>query len=257
MKHLNHISIDNVFNYITKIVRENEGDDDQIKSWALQGLRNIDIPSLRTVRYFTILEYTNHKVKLPSNCDEVISVSLLSTDITTSIFSEYEDTVVDPNNDVFNEIMFNQCWYPLDRVETLDKNYFYNITNTQKIYSINDRTIIIPGQCDGCIRLVCRGLLSSECGDTLIADKPEALWKYMGAYASMMHFREQRDRRNEGTRELYREYQMEALGFLEDAKRIIIGGNIKVSLVKQLMYGEGILTRLPSAIINTMHYDSY
>ena len=36
-----YIPLDNIFNYISNAVVEIENDDDQLKSWAIQGLRII------------------------------------------------------------------------------------------------------------------------------------------------------------------------------------------------------------------------
>lgn len=71
-----YIPIDNVLNYINRAVVRDLGDDDQLKSWAVQAYKKLYIPGTQTVKDSEVMQVTNHKVQLPSNAKAITKLKL-------------------------------------------------------------------------------------------------------------------------------------------------------------------------------------
>jgi len=70
----NLLSIENIFNYLPRVIREEVNDDTQILSWALQGLRTIESPA-RYIKEIWFTKVNNHTAPLPKGLHKIYKVS--------------------------------------------------------------------------------------------------------------------------------------------------------------------------------------
>lgn len=74
--------IDNVLNYVNRAVVRELGDNDQLKSWAVQAYKKLHIPGTQTVKDSDIFQVSNHKVQLPSNTKAITKLKLYKQPLT-------------------------------------------------------------------------------------------------------------------------------------------------------------------------------
>ncbi len=75
------IQLQNIFNYLSRVVRFNEADDDQLLSWALQGYRLLHFPNIQYMMDVTFADVTNHKAYMPDNRKSIIRIKRYNSSI--------------------------------------------------------------------------------------------------------------------------------------------------------------------------------
>jgi len=76
------LPIDNVLNYINRAVIREFGDNDQLKSWAIQAYKKLHIPGTQTVKDSEVMQVSNHKIQLPSNVKAITKLKLYKQPLT-------------------------------------------------------------------------------------------------------------------------------------------------------------------------------
>lgn len=269
------LKIDNVFNYGLEAIRKQVNDDDQIKSWALQAIRGINLPNLHWVKDIEFLAVVNHQVLLPSfiSPERIKSVKGLiqlssggypgadaetveTITTTTSVYTgsneitmtSVTDVIIDESNGVFNSILsvYNDStvFAPFEKVMNVDPQYYCKVVGTGGLYySVTDGMIITNVQ-EGTIAVQYLRELKED-GDFVFPEQPAVMWEYMAAYVRTRFYLQMVDMGNLEYVRLLTEARMVQANFLTSAKTKLIHSNINIGLLKRLMYLPTNILRLP------------
>jgi hypothetical protein len=165
-----YIPLNSVLNFIPKGVRDEEKDDTQLLSWALQGLRTLNI-SQRFEQNVCILEVKNHRVQLPDSIRKINSIHHLHREPTEEEANNFECCInqdvlcgcdisdLEPNDDPTSTE--NICRLPVYYQLFIDSNYFQNCWSYMKYTGVRKGL-----HCPSCPNLFCNSCVETYAIDT-------------------------------------------------------------------------------------------
>lgn len=239
-----YISLDNIFNYIPNSIRSIENDDDQLKSWAMQGFRLFNQENLRYVEDFQFIEVKNHQANIPIEVKSIISAEWLVEDILLQIedyieeHPEFDVTYFNTNTDRYKNLFKH-----LDRVDSKAYDYYCNIQDCRYIYSITDSLLQTPVNATGCIAL--KYWTEYKKGqEVVLKEKPEVLWHFLAKFAEAKHWENRAGYKEQGAQQMATQRLIEAHNLFASSKSEIIMSNAKIKNLKHNMYGESQIVKI-------------
>ena len=251
-----YIPLDNIFNYISNAVVEIENDDDQLKSWAIQGLRLLNFNNIRNVEDFNFFELKNGNWVVPDYVKKIISVEYLIEDVWLEIQEYIEDN---PEFDItyfnINQDKYQNVFKHLDRVDSKSYDYYCKVEDCRPIYTITDNLLQTPvadaNSGNACLAVKYWTPYTKD-DKIVLPEHPEILWQFLASYATAMHWKERRNRKEQGANQMYKEIMYETEAYLAQSKRELVYRNADIRNIKTNLYAESNMTKLYSFI--TQYY---
>lgn len=249
----NRISLDNVFNYISSAIRKAQNDDDQLKSWAMQGFRKFKFRNMQYVKDVIALDVKNHKVKLPTIIKDIIVIDFLDNENV----AVYEQFIADyPEWDItyLSKVVYRDIFYSLKEVSPQAFNYYCKVEDNKNIYTFTDEPDVIQMPFSEGTVLIQFWREYSDGDDILIPEEPESLWVYLGAFIKMKHWEERKDYKEQGAGREYQDAQMEVHNYFDSCKRELVWSNFSIENAKKTMYGQSYIMHLYPKLIEYYKY---
>lgn len=251
--------IDNIFNFLPKELREDLGDDAQIKSWVLQALKDISHQD-RFIRDISFHEIDNHNVTLPEDLHSIWKVSYATrqpTELETSRLCECEaqtaDSIftLDPECvTIYHELFlrseyYNTAFRPLKyKGKKLTSNYVCNVnwSGCHGFYSLNSTASILTTSFQtGFLAIEYNTELKDTTGNYLIPDLYQ-LWEGLANHVLSKYWLS-KSIRSPQLRTLADEYAAKSRTFLTEARGIFKLHNINTTVHRQMIHGKNRLLR--------------
>lgn len=254
------VPLTHIFNYIPSSIRVKASDDDQLKSYALQGWRLLN-HSTRFVKDIAFLDVVNHKASFPAGIKRIQSVrryvdQYFNDECFESICNDFElpqnDSFANPCNIQLKTFLqsefYNHAWSPVIRIKHLTQDYlckhaddtckpFYSLDVAYNIatFSFNEGVVALEYY---------RNLKKND--EFLLPEEPEVLWHYLGAFTLYKYFEEEYALGMEGALGRMRTYQEKAGHIKDDAKRALIHQEISPFLARHMIFDSTRMIKMPS-----------
>lgn len=257
-----YIPLEAVFNYIPKGVKEEEGDDSQLLSWALQALRHTNIVQ-RYERRICILTVKNHKAELPEEIRNINRAMYMTCEPTEQDSEDlcgclsFDDTCFFDETDLTPQDSPTSteaiCRLPINYRLALNSNFIKNnftkmkyVGNYTKIckqckndfcnncvytYSVDKNLVLTCSSKDGWICLDYDAEIKDDNDNFLIPDDVD-LMRGISYYVQSMHWLNRDSRKEQGAFQRYQTFLNQAEMMLTKAK-----GKFKLKAIdKQLIW---------------------
>lgn len=248
-----YISLDNIFNYIDNAIVEIENDDDQLKSWAIQGLRLLNFENIRNIEDFDFFELKNGKWIVPDYIKKIESIEYLIEDVYFEIAEyitehpEFDITYFNLNKDKYENVFKH-----LDKVDPKVYDYYCKVGDNRSIYTITDNILQSPvASGDACLAVKFWRPYTKD-DKIVLPEKPEILWQFLASYATAMHWKSRRSRKEQGAPQMFKEVMYETEAYLAQTKRELVWKNASIRNMRTNLYAESNMTKLYSFI--TQYY---
>jgi len=250
-----------MFNYVPSTLREDLTDDDQIRSWALQVLKMLNIPNARYVKDILFDEVTNHKVKLPENLKKIYKVSFAEQPPTDDQFNDFcrcegttdaQDVLDEDCTTVYHHLFLSSDYYqskyqPMQyKGIRLSDDYICNVEwgGCRGFYSIDTTgQYLTLSEATGYVVIEYYAEMTDANGNYLIPDI-EALKNSMAHYVIAMYYRDRAIRAERNAYQLYKDNLQTAKTYMLDARAQLIGGNINIPLHRELINYDSRITKV-------------
>lgn len=274
---MNYKKLDHVFNFIPKSIREAEGDDDQIRSWALQYLRTIESSKMK-VYGFAILTIEDHKTCLPVGLKKISSIKLLSREPTANEVDSIKQCATQSIENVEQDCETGTCiaysdycmiahqlwlnspykdlWADMQFVGTTNDSYFtsscYNrIRKTcdgacPLGFSINTDGCLLTEAKDGFICIEYSAEPKDDNGNFLVPEKPIHIWQAISQYAIAQHWLNRTGYKEQNAFQMYQNHLQIARNYMREAKSIMRMSGMSYSNHYALTFGEVAILKIPS-----------
>lgn len=254
------IQLDAIFNYIPKTVREELADDDQIRSWALQVLKMINIPDARYEKAIHFDTIENHKVKLPEDLKKIYKVSFASQPPTDKEFNEFcrcgEENGVQVDKDcttIYHHLFLNSTYYQSQYSPVAYKGIRLNSDYVCKVnwsgcygFYSTDGNYLTMSEPHGYVAVEYFAELK-ESGNYLIPDIEE-LKLAMSHWVEAQYYRDRLSRAEANMGSMYQSNLMQAKNYFLNARAILLARGINVPLHRELIYGESRIKKIHTKI---------
>lgn len=243
------VKIDNIFNYIPSPIRKMQADDDQLKSWAMQGLDKLNLYP-RYIKDIVFIDVQNHNAVLPDGFKRMISVKVFNPEVE---LTEEEDDLVDTiHYEAFvNSDFYRLSWTTVKHVGYLDKDYLRCIENGSCSHAYSTKpgsNILTFSFLEGPIAIEYEKNMTDDEDNFLVPEEPIVLWEYLSSYVQMRHWSDRLAMSEQGALQMYRMKQQETAAYLESARGAINRKNVKPNIHRELIYGESRMLKIPSFI---------
>lgn len=262
---MEYTKIDNVFNYLPVTIRREQNDDDQIRSWVLQGWRNVATP-LRYVKRIILLNVEDHKTALPEGIHKIINVRRMNVPSAEHVESLYEcscEPVVQttgfdtPCSTYYRMFVFSKFYTEsfgtMRYVGNWDDSFICKGGHTVlcgDTYSLtSDRNMIQTSFQDGVVSIEYFSEMIDSNEDFLIPKKPEILWQYLSAYVKSRHWENRLSTKEEGTMGLYQNYINMENNLLREVRGYFNGKAIRFNSLQGIIYAESEIVRIPQFLL--------
>lgn len=277
-------TLNNIFNYIPTVIRTVQNDDAQLKSWAMQAFRSINLPNLHYVKDVDFINLKNHQVLVPEyiNPEKIQAVKVLTevksstnspltetstiTVTTTLVGGSGDITMTDTNttttvkdnllidSTLFDALNDSSVFIPLEKVQRVAEQYFCKVESASTfLYSMNEN-LLQSNILEGTLAIeFYREYMEND--EYVIPEEPEVLWQYLAAYVKEKHWEERTHMKEQGASNLYQSSKLEKAEYMKSVRRKLLHKNINIRVHKNLMYGDptNMLTRIHQANINSYH----
>lgn len=269
-----------ILTYIPISIREEENNDSQLLSWALQALRMIS-PSGMYQYNIALLEVKNHQVSLPDDlksinlvtfaCDglddsalkELCSISIPSTSNSsdcTPCDRTPEDFISRDNNICkyslaygmwLDSEVFNQNFEPITYIGNVSSQYLLNSNSPNRFitcnhtFSLDVNLRLTASFKEGVIAVDYKRQIMSDSEEFMIPDNPK-LMKALAAYAEAQHWSNRANMHEEGAVRLLDLKLRQADSAMAAARGSTIMRNLNPEAIAYVTKGMGLSTiRVP------------
>lgn len=201
---MNHIPIENIFNYLPAAIRRKMNDDDTILSWTLQAYRKLNT-GVQYMRNIAFLDIQNHMAALPDDYQGRHKVSILKTNDPSALVSLYEcpecEEDREENRDnpcpITHRFFLNSPLYQSNLWTLMNETYARSddffckapALDCQPLYFVKSTNIYSSIQ-TGLMALDYYTFLKDEDGRFLLPDEPQVMWEYLGKHVERKYLDE-------------------------------------------------------------------
>lgn len=264
------IPITSIFNFISKQVRAQEQDDEQLLSWAYQRYRTSQ-NALRWIKDMTFLEVENYQAKLPSTVQRIWRVLHCVDKLN---IEELEDCECEPREGtsdptatidqsaglVYHTLFLNSQAYrdkfmPMAYAGTpLSKKFICNVhtgqCNGAATYSLSSDFCSIRTSFEqGVIALEFLATPLDEEGLPLIPEQPTELWQGMAHYAEAQHWRNRAAMKEESAFGMFQSNLQMANQYMREANAFLTGRLLRQDIARAQIYGPARVLRVHHMIL--------
>jgi hypothetical protein len=241
------ISIDNVFNFVPRPIREEVNDDTQIKSWALQALRMVETPA-KYIKEIWFHEVSNHSAPLPEGLHKIYKASFSQREPiegfcrcqgTTEPLEILQKDCVSLYHTLYlqgSEII--SSWQPLAyKGHKLSDKYVCKVDwgGCKGHYSLTSNlSHIRVSHESGFVAIEYLAEAKDEEGNFLVPDLPQ-LWLGMSHYIQAQHYNERAAMAEQNANNLYMQHLNLSRHQLQEARSILKMQHIDIAAHRALI----------------------